>query len=245
LVSRRKQIVDVVTCGKWKLQFFLETECRLKQIVTVKVQFFLETECRLKQIVTVKVQFFLETECRLKQIVTVKVQFFSKIIKSRITLNNIMDVAYKNQLDLPVPGPEDFGKNIWDTMILVALGYPENPTSDDVDKFRSYYFLQGNVLPCPKCSFNFNKHLEKYPLNNNVFYSKYNILMWIFNLKNEVNDLVGKREIPFYDFMTYVRKIGKKNRREDFETNSIADNSMWIFIAVLLVVIILIYYRKR
>ena len=57
-----------------KNQFFLETECRKKQSVTVKVQFFLETECRKKQSVTVKVPqvatptIFLENDLEFDQI---------------------------------------------------------------------------------------------------------------------------------------------------------------------------------
>jgi len=158
------------------------------------------------------------------------------------------------------PGPDEFGKNIWDTMILVGLGYPETPTAEDMNKFRLYYYFQGNVLPCPRCTFNFNLHLLKFPLDDNVFKSRNSVLNWIKNLKNEVNQNIGKPLISDEEFSDYLNNMydGRNEleepnllsptpfsskRIEKFDNGS--DNTPYWLLIILIIIILIFVYSKR
>lgn len=168
------------------------------------------------------------------------------------------------------PTPEEFGRNIWDTMILVALGYPDNASNEDMNRYRLYYYFQGNVLPCPKCAFNFNLHLLKYPLDNNVFESRQSLLKWIKDLKNEVNKNIGKDEITDEAFSDYINnmygsEIVPRQNRYSIDPQSLTESyrdpykkritepftnteeNSWIIAIIIVIIIIIIYvlYKNK
>lgn len=136
--------------------------------------------------------------------------------------------------------PLIFGKKIWDSMFLVALGYPENPSYDDVLKYKTYYLLQGNVLPCKKCCFNFNNHIQKYPLDNNVLTSRNNLIIWLFTLRNEVNKMLGKNPINKEDLKNYLYEL-----TTPVQNYSQQINYLMLLIIVLLIVLVTYLLRKK
>jgi hypothetical protein len=132
--------------------------------------------------------------------------------------------------------PQVFGEKIWDSMFLVALGYPSNPTQNDVVKYRTYYILQGNVLPCPKCCFNFNGHLQKFPLDDYVLESRNNLIWWLYQLKNEVNKMIGKPMMTENELDDYLYILTTPSNQPD--------NYQKLLI-IIVVVTIFIYCLKK
>jgi len=40
----------------------------------------------------------------------------------------------------------------WKFMHMVALAYPNSPTNEDKENYKTFFTILGNVLPCQLCA---------------------------------------------------------------------------------------------
>lgn len=86
-----------------------------------------------------------------------------------------------------------WGKYFWKTFHLAALAYPEHPTPQDKKVYADFYINFGNILPCKKCSTNYNKHLNELPIYNHLS-SRQELFGWTVLFHNIVNQKLGKKQ---------------------------------------------------
>ena len=84
-------------------------------------------------------------------------------------------------------GPDVWGPHGWKFLHFVTLGYPENPTSDDKKKYKTFFSLIQTVLPCGLCAANYKKHLKEYPITDEILANKTNLISWCIKMHNLVN----------------------------------------------------------
>lgn len=82
--------------------------------------------------------------------------------------------------------PTVWGKSTWATIHYIALAYPEFPTLEDKQKYKAFYLAIGPVLPCQKCSMNYQRHIQELPIDN-FLSSKAALFEWTVQLHNIVN----------------------------------------------------------
>ena len=51
--------------------------------------------------------------------------------------------------------PQIWGPHGWKFIHYVSLGYPENPTINDKNFYKNFYYSLQDVLPCEKCRINY------------------------------------------------------------------------------------------
>jgi hypothetical protein len=87
--------------------------------------------------------------------------------------------------------PIIWGKHIWTSMHIVALAFPEHPTTADREHYGRFFLSIGDVLPCSKCGVNYKKHLTHLPIN---FYlaNRDTLFEWTVAMHNMVNTENGK-----------------------------------------------------
>ena len=90
--------------------------------------------------------------------------------------------------------PSLWGGCVWNSVHIIALGYPKEPTDLDRQMYTSYYAELWKVLPCYKCSVNYKRHLEELPIENYLD-SNDRLFEWTVKLHNIVNKELGKKEI--------------------------------------------------
>lgn len=88
--------------------------------------------------------------------------------------------------------PEIWGKYAWPFFHMVTMGYPENPTEKDKQRYFTYINCLKYVLPCDKCKNNLKKHLKRYPLTEEALSSRQALIKWGIDLHNIVNYYTGK-----------------------------------------------------
>ena len=93
--------------------------------------------------------------------------------------------------------PEIWGMYGWKFMHYITFSYSNNPTIKDKEIMKNFFMSIKYVLPCEKCRINFNKHLEEYPLNDDVLKNKKTLVIWLMNIHNEVNRIHNKKEYTF------------------------------------------------
>lgn len=94
--------------------------------------------------------------------------------------------------------PSIWGKHLWFSIHFIALAYPKSPTPSDREAYKMFYENLWKVIPCFKCSQNYQQHLKKLPLvAESVDYlaSNETLFAWTVALHNEVNRMLDKPEM--------------------------------------------------
>jgi len=129
--------------------------------------------------------------------------------------------------------PTVWGPHLWKYMHLMTLSYPDTPTTIDKDNFKAFFLSLQNVLPCENCRENFKSHLIKYPLNDTVLSSRYNLVVWLMNIHNEVNKENNKK------IMTYDELINEYTNPPSSYNKTLIN-----ILLILGLIIVLIIYAK-
>ena len=107
--------------------------------------------------------------------------------------------------------PTLWGPCAWDFFYFIALSYPKNPSHEDKLKYKNYFILSGEIMPCDKCKVNFKKPLTQLPIDNYLS-SSYNLFTWVTKMQNKVR-LLNKKEPRSVDenFQYYLDKINNNH----------------------------------
>lgn len=106
--------------------------------------------------------------------------------------------------------PAIWGRNAWNFIHLVALGYPNKPTISDQNKYKSYFKSLGNVLPCQTCRDNYTNHLKKYPIEK-YLKSSQTLYTWTVLIRNSVKQHVAISSDTKHDYDPIDGKLLKEH----------------------------------
>lgn len=136
--------------------------------------------------------------------------------------------------------PEIWGKYGWCFFHLVTMGYPENPTQKDKNKYYEYIQCLKYVLPCDKCNYNLRDHLKKYPLSQEALSSRKSLVVWGIELHNIVNYYTGKPMLTHTEAIIELNKIIDPPTYEHM-SNIDTDYSWHCLFLVCVCILLLIY----
>jgi hypothetical protein len=95
--------------------------------------------------------------------------------------------------------PEVWGPHGWKFIHYVTVGYPENPTPTQKEKYKAFLVLLKDVLPCSLCANHYGENLQKHPLTDEVMSSKENLIKWGIDIHNVVNKMKNKPILKYTD----------------------------------------------
>lgn len=130
--------------------------------------------------------------------------------------------------------PNIWGPHAWFFLHSITLAYPECPSKDDKVNTKNFFYSLRNILPCTKCKINYQKHIEKNPLTNNILCSKKKLIKWLIDIHNYVNKMKGEREYTYEEIMNYYSSKYNDNN------NSIYDNKLFVISVTIFIFIILL-----
>lgn len=111
--------------------------------------------------------------------------------------------------------PSIWGKYLWTSIHFIALGYPDKPTAEDVANYKAFYTNFWKVLPCYKCSKNYQRHLEELPIDPYMT-DNMSLFEWTVLLHNIVNKELGKREWTVEEARQRFRSMVQGGNDEGF-----------------------------
>jgi hypothetical protein len=155
-----------------------------------------------------------------------------------------------------VIGPDKWGVHGWKFIHHIALGYPNNPTENDKNNYKSFFTLMGTVLPCSICSEHYNENLLIHPLNDEVLSSKTNLINWTIDMHNEVNKKHGKKIYDYDEALELIinnynnlntfnnelsvsQETSTNNKPKKIEKNKSNNTILYIAIMVFIILIII------
>ena len=137
--------------------------------------------------------------------------------------------------------PEIWGPSAWIFLHTITLNYPNNPTIQDKQNYKNFFINLHHILPCEWCSKNYIHHLQKYPIDN-YLNTKKNLVEWLINIHNEVNQIFNKKTIDYTEFINIYKKIYEKNKF--FTIHNIIIFILSIIIIILSILCIYLYKPK-
>lgn len=132
--------------------------------------------------------------------------------------------------------PSIWGPSGWTFMHYITLSYPDEPTYQDKTNMKNFFNNVKNVLPCEKCRINFDKHLEKYPLSDDILNSRFDLINWLINIHNEVNIMNNK---PVFTYEKAIHKLIHEKPNDCIIVNSrtaVIIISIFLIIALIFVI---------
>lgn len=87
--------------------------------------------------------------------------------------------------------PKIWGNAGWTFLRNIAKGYPDKPTPIDKEKYKQYFELIGDVLPCSKCRNNYKQHFKEIPITN-YLNNKNQLYKWVNIIKNKSNTNISE-----------------------------------------------------
>jgi LPXTG-motif cell wall-anchored protein len=102
--------------------------------------------------------------------------------------------------------PAVWGPIFWATMHIVSLGYPAKPSEEDKAGAAAFYNSLANVIPCPICKTHYRVFLKQTPVEG-ALNSRHELIHWVFDLHNNVNEQLGKPSITFQEYVAHMQSL--------------------------------------
>ena len=150
-----------------------------------------------------------------------------------------------------VIGPDTWGPVVWHALHYITLGYPDNPTDNNKQKYKQFFTLLSEVLPCSICSNHFSENLLKMPINDQVLANKESLIKWLIDFHNIVNEMNNKPIIQYVEARQLIEKDTKCNHNiiyQPLENNNnlfSINNLYYLFGLLLLIIFITFLFKKR
>lgn len=103
--------------------------------------------------------------------------------------NQSLDESKSNGLITKIWGP-----HFWETLHCASAGYPLEPTDLDKKNYKEFYIAIGNVLPCRYCRESYKDFItinKDTLINDVIFESRDNLMLWVYKLHERVNLKLG------------------------------------------------------
>lgn len=118
--------------------------------------------------------------------------------------------------------PSIWGACLWKALHFIAIGYPKDPTFQDVTAYKEFFENLWKVLPCNSCSVNYRRHLKEIPLDGYLL-NNHKLFEWTYLIHNKVNEELNKPLMKWKDAVNHYRSIlyGTKGKNDESMTNTL------------------------
>jgi hypothetical protein len=114
--------------------------------------------------------------------------------------------------------PATWGPVAWSFIHSVTMGYPENPTKEDMNHYKNFFESLGYILPCEWCKEHYTKNLQNIPINSYLD-SRRNLVYWGYKLHNLVNEQTGVPKSKWPSFESIYKEYDSMRSEVDCNTN--------------------------
>ena len=93
--------------------------------------------------------------------------------------------------------PDVWGPHGWKFIHYVTLGYPENPSQFQKERYKTFLLLLQDVLPCSLCANHYKETIKNNPLTDDILNSRNALIKWGINIHNIVNERNNKPVLKY------------------------------------------------
>lgn len=156
--------------------------------------------------------------------------------------------------------PDKWGPHVWQALHYITLGYPNNPTEDQKLKYKTFFILLKDTLPCAVCANHYAENLKKKPLSDDDLANKEALVKWLIDFHNVVNEMKEKPIIKYEDARKMIdtdvpcvqpvkiikRYIENDTIKPKIEEKTSNKTNIFILLAIFIgLVFIAVVYKKK
>ena len=135
--------------------------------------------------------------------------------------------------------PKVWGPHAWIFLHSITLNYPSYPTKQVIKQHYDFFTNLFYVIPCDKCRQHYKQNLVKYPLTNKILSSRENLIKWLINIHNSVNEMQGKKQY------SYDEVINIYNNLYNNASNGFATSNRYIIVIILIMMIVCLIFSNN
>ena len=115
-----------------------------------------------------------------------------------VTLDS-QDEYSKNGMQTRVWGPAG-----WVFLHCIAQNYPQEPTNEQKENYKSFFRLVGQVLPCRYCRESYQDFINQSgtQLNDSVMKNRHTFSKWLYDIHNKINKKLGFKDCVSFKQVT-------------------------------------------
>jgi hypothetical protein len=132
--------------------------------------------------------------------------------------------------------PHFWGPSVWRTIHAFAVGFPDEPTKDEVDAIVKFFDSLNYLIPCESCREHYKQNYKMLPPM--PVYSKKDLVKWTFDLHNVVNRMLKKKEYSYEDFESEY-ELQKNHKNENFKNSKKIFKTFAIILASIIILVFL------
>lgn len=102
-----------------------------------------------------------------------------------------------------------WGKAMWTPLHAITFNYPIKPTQDDKQRYKNYFNLTGEILPCKYCRQSFITYSKYIPIDD-FLDSREGVVYWLYVIHNLVNNKLYKPNFPLCEVVVIYEKMRAK-----------------------------------
>lgn len=86
-----------------------------------------------------------------------------------------------------------WGPSLWMSLHCITFGYPKEPTPEHKEKYKMFFTLIGDVMPCGLCRESYKEFIstDDTKLTDDVFTNRETLTRWLFLVHERVNKKLG------------------------------------------------------
>ncbi len=96
-----------------------------------------------------------------------------------------------------------WGPPLWHYLHTISFNYPIQPTKEQKKYYKEFILLLKHTLPCKHCRDNLRNNLKQLPITSNVLENRHNFSIYVYELHELVNKMLGKKSNLTYEQVRY------------------------------------------
>lgn len=146
--------------------------------------------------------------------------------------------------------PKIWGPSAWIFLHSITFNYPDQPTEEIKNQYKTFFESLQFVLPCDKCKNNYKNKLLKFKLSDDVLKNKQSLIEWLIDIHNEVNKSNNKKILTYKEVIQkYIDLYDPKEKRKENINYNIIDQKYQSILPnlfnILLIIIFTLYCLKK
>lgn len=125
--------------------------------------------------------------------------------------------------------PAVWGPFFWNTIHIIALGYPNEPTYSDKKAAKEFFESLVRLIPCAICREHYTANLKEMPITASLDRRR-DLLSWTIKFHNKVNVMLNKPEKTETEVLAYYAALGQRGRSPVWNSDDLSELNMRSFL---------------